>query len=64
VVVNNHEKFYLMIQGRFEHVNIRFHLYRFYIDDLSIDKMTVILFRGLLTMLIVQVIDIKVHRLE
>jgi len=33
VVVNTLERFYLILQELFEHVNVRYHLYQFYKDD-------------------------------
>jgi hypothetical protein len=64
VVVNNLEKFYLILRVLFGHVNEQFHLYHFYRDDLLIDRMMVIHCQVCLTMLIVQEIDIEVHKQE
>ena len=64
MVVNNLDKLYLMIQVLFVHVNVLYHLYHFYKDDLLIDKMMVSHCQVLLTMLIVQVIDREVHKQE
>jgi hypothetical protein len=64
MVVNNLDRFYLMLQVLFVHANVLYHLYHFYIDDLLIDKMMVNHCQVLLTMLIVQVIDIEVHKQE
>ncbi len=64
MVVNNLYIFYLMIQVQFVHVNVLYHLYHFYKVDLLIDKMMVDHYQVLLTMLIDQVIDIKVHKQE
>jgi hypothetical protein len=64
MVVNNLDILDLMIQVLFGHVNVQYHLYHFYKDDLLIDKMMVTHYQELLTMLIDQVIDIEVHKQE